>query len=636
MAYPIYGGNGGIAAGGGAGVDVPFPGTVNENDILIIVMMDADNDSFSIPTGDTTWYRVENQTSNSNLSYDVFWTRAEGTETGTITVSSALDAGQIVAGIMYRFSGCKTLGDPFTTSNSSSVARSDELIITDGSSVTSEDESLGVIFAIIEDDLSIEMNAHPSYTPNDDSSYSVVANDASSFGSDCNFGLATAELATSGAKILDGTSDTVRFLYSPYSSEYRAAVWLALEPAPSGEPDRNIDVGDSIFITDEPTITVPNLSGINVGDPLVVTDVIDDIEVTGGIPDVLDVDVFDPLIITDVPDLEIFIDVPFFVAESGGLFIANADDGTTNEWTSTVEINGGTFTAETEAKKHGTHGFKCLFDGSSGTVSGAAVKTFTAQDEVYVRLYFYLDPDLEAANSSSLIILAVHNGGSAHTTLYVDFDGSGSPLEWAFYWRDNWDTSGINFSLGEWHELEIYTKKGTGVNSEHKIWIDGDLVLDENTGTCTDQLNAIRAGAEDGDTVVDGTFVYIDSVKISTSRIGSYAGSAIADSIVATDVVTDIEVVGGDVDPEPNVFDSAVVTDVPTLETLVLVPTFIAESGGLFIANAETGDTFICECMYILLLDMIGLRERPLFWRCNQVIGVQDVKFQQIKMEWEN
>ena len=112
MAYPAYEDNGGIADGTDYAVAVPYPGTVNENDILLVCVLDADNDSFDVPSG---WAKITEDTSNSNASFAWYWKRATGSETGSETFTSVLNASALVAGVMARFSGCVTTGDPYDT-----------------------------------------------------------------------------------------------------------------------------------------------------------------------------------------------------------------------------------------------------------------------------------------------------------------------------------------------------------------------------------------------------------------------------------------------------------------------------------------------------------------------------------------
>jgi len=111
MAIPVYIDNGGIGTGTDFAVTIDYPATVDANDILIAVVMDADNDDFDIPAG---WAKILEYTANNNLSGAWYWRRAVGDEDGgTVTFTSTLTAGSLVAGIMYRFSGCVANGDPY-------------------------------------------------------------------------------------------------------------------------------------------------------------------------------------------------------------------------------------------------------------------------------------------------------------------------------------------------------------------------------------------------------------------------------------------------------------------------------------------------------------------------------------------
>jgi len=209
MAYPAYAGHGGIVDSGGASVDIPYPSTVNENDILVILVLDADNDTFSIPTGDTTWYRIHNDSANGNASYDTFWTRALGSESGTINVASALTAGLGVYGIMYRFSGCVESGTPFEDPTeiviSQSTSPASSLITTLGT------ERLAICLVAIEDN--ITMTGHSNYID--------ASQEQSTLGGDANLILATQEVASAG--------DVTAEVWSA-ANDYWGSVTLALKP----------------------------------------------------------------------------------------------------------------------------------------------------------------------------------------------------------------------------------------------------------------------------------------------------------------------------------------------------------------------------------------------------------------------
>ena len=118
MAYPIYEDNGGVGTGVDYSVAVPYPATVNADDILICAVMDADDDSFDTPSG---WNKTVEFTTHANMSVAYYWKRALGTETGTETFTSTKNAGSLVAGMMARFSGCHDVGNPFDVTSTYGV-----------------------------------------------------------------------------------------------------------------------------------------------------------------------------------------------------------------------------------------------------------------------------------------------------------------------------------------------------------------------------------------------------------------------------------------------------------------------------------------------------------------------------------
>lgn len=102
MAYPVYEDNGGLATGTDATVAVNYPATVNDGDILIANLLDADNDTFSAPGG---WTEIYQEGADSNACVAYFWYRADGTETGSVTFTSAAGSGQLIVGVISRYSG---------------------------------------------------------------------------------------------------------------------------------------------------------------------------------------------------------------------------------------------------------------------------------------------------------------------------------------------------------------------------------------------------------------------------------------------------------------------------------------------------------------------------------------------------
>lgn len=170
--YPVYEDNGGIAASGGAGVDIPFPSIVNENDILIVALLDADNDSFTVPAD---WFLILEQTNNNNCSVAWMWKRAIGDESGTLTFNSQLNAGQLVCGIMYRFSNCVTSGTPYEDKDQETVVQA--TFYTRPAVTTSDIDRLGVCIVNVEDNMTVYPTAN----------WTERSEDSTSTGSDATF-----------------------------------------------------------------------------------------------------------------------------------------------------------------------------------------------------------------------------------------------------------------------------------------------------------------------------------------------------------------------------------------------------------------------------------------------------------------
>jgi hypothetical protein len=104
-----------VAAGTGAeaasgNISPTMPGTVNPDDIAIIVWGSDDNVTASLPGG----WAIADQT-NSNFTHGGWgWKRCDGTEDGA-SVTITHPAGGGIAGRIYLFSGVIKTGNPYST-----------------------------------------------------------------------------------------------------------------------------------------------------------------------------------------------------------------------------------------------------------------------------------------------------------------------------------------------------------------------------------------------------------------------------------------------------------------------------------------------------------------------------------------
>ena len=196
---------------------------MDENDILWVELLDADNDSFDTPSG---WNKVDELTTEANASFAWYWKRATGSETGTETFTSVLNAGSLVAGVMARYKNCITSGTPYDvvggpTRNGVTQSTS----ITLGSITTQGANRLALVMIGVEDNLGISQAAN--YTEDFEVTTDIGGDGSFSFQSQpvASAGVVGAETATTG-------------------NDYWGTLVLALIPAEVGGGTLEIDVAD--------------------------------------------------------------------------------------------------------------------------------------------------------------------------------------------------------------------------------------------------------------------------------------------------------------------------------------------------------------------------------------------------------
>lgn len=118
------------AIGSSDTIDVPYPASINANDILylqIAARETSDGTGITTPSGWTPVNHVTDTTGDH--AFGLYWKRAAGTESGNLTVTAAYAGvtGRLLAARMYRFSGCTTSGTPHEAAASGYVASSSTL-----------------------------------------------------------------------------------------------------------------------------------------------------------------------------------------------------------------------------------------------------------------------------------------------------------------------------------------------------------------------------------------------------------------------------------------------------------------------------------------------------------------------------
>jgi hypothetical protein len=230
MAYPVYEDNGGIWDDGGSSVTVPWPLILVENDIVIVIVGDADDDDFATPVSET-WAKVAEHTAESNFSAAWFWHRVTAAEESVppdiTTFVSSSDAGQVVAGVMLRFSGCYTGGDPFESATLAGVTKSGNATVSEITTLNTE--RLCCCLIGIEDNVGTGAGTN----------YVKTMEVTTSAGSDMGFSLFTYQKSTAGVV----SAETVQVAGDDYWATYTFALRATAPAVLPGYANDVIGVG---------------------------------------------------------------------------------------------------------------------------------------------------------------------------------------------------------------------------------------------------------------------------------------------------------------------------------------------------------------------------------------------------------
>ena len=241
MAYPWLVAIGSCVGDSGFYIDVPYP-TTTANGLLIAVVGDADNDSFSTPED---WTLGGEFTADSNFSCAWFWRRSEFGMSGTVRFLSALGDGNCVGGVMFQFGSHELDSDPFEAETSVAVTQATSATISD--ITTLGEQRLCVCLVCVEDNVG---------TSDDASTYSQEADVSTDVGSDMGFSVFAYEKATAGAAGAD--SCTIG------GNEYHATFTFALIPeniTPLGYANDVIGVG-AADIGDVTTVATADIAEV--------------------------------------------------------------------------------------------------------------------------------------------------------------------------------------------------------------------------------------------------------------------------------------------------------------------------------------------------------------------------------------
>jgi hypothetical protein len=237
MAYPVYEQSGApTGIGSGVTLNVPIPGTVNSNDILLLQVFGKTGITWSVPSG---WTAIYN--SGARLTC---WKRADGTETGTQAVTASSSFGEKY-GVMHRVSGCTTSATPhegFASANGTSAT----ITIPDLASDTTGAERLCLCLTLVHDDNTANDNA---------TNYSEASDQNTTIGSDAAFYLYEYQQAAVGKPGADSYTQTA-------SDIFRSHV-IAMIPAASAGYANNVNTVGTANIGKINGVATANIAKVN-------------------------------------------------------------------------------------------------------------------------------------------------------------------------------------------------------------------------------------------------------------------------------------------------------------------------------------------------------------------------------------
>jgi hypothetical protein len=214
--------------------------------------------------------------------------------------------------------------------------------------------------------------------------------------------------------------------------------------------------------------------------------------------------------------------------------------GTTPFEFSSVSVESGNTFAPSSTQAHGgSQSYEAAFGGSN---DGAfAWREFTsASNEVYISFWIYISSDFSFQYGDSygyICIIMESAHGANPITIQLYSTTAGAPDRWRVTGVDLTQTdSATNFSLGAWHNIEMYYLAGASENGIARVWVDDDLIF-EDTAVTSDYLpDYVRIGYSVG-AVAAGSEIYFDDIsgEDEIPAGGTAHQATIQDSVGITD-----------------------------------------------------------------------------------------------------
>ena len=172
-------------------ITVNYPSNIIQDDILIMTIQIASNQTVTTPVG---WNLMHSENIQAQASSAMFWKRSSGTEGLTEIVTKSGTDDLITTAIMYRFSGCINVGTPYEVLEVQPYDNEKALSFSH-TSLSQGDTRLSVMHTLQENDLPVVSNS---------TGYTLVDDQSTGTASDARMSLETQEILNSAT--LDGKS----------------------------------------------------------------------------------------------------------------------------------------------------------------------------------------------------------------------------------------------------------------------------------------------------------------------------------------------------------------------------------------------------------------------------------------------
>jgi hypothetical protein len=208
--------------------------------------------------------------------------------------------------------------------------------------------------------------------------------------------------------------------------------------------------------------------------------------------------------------------------ETGGLFVADAEDNSLVQFNRTVTDGTNTVAVSAASKNKGSYGYEFNWDGTNKQAYG--IDSVGAQTDIYVRFYFKLSANYALAAWTAQHLLAIYDGSILLLQMRVAQNPTTAYQVQLIHPSYSEITGGFSsLTLDTWHYIEIrYVSHASTGGAE--VWLDGSAVgsvLNINTSSHT--ANLVQFGGTATSVQVPSPGVlYIDDIKAATTAVGAY------------------------------------------------------------------------------------------------------------------